>query len=644
MKRKLVKIARKNQASLLLGLIILALLFYLYSRWVTKSTPTLQLKEREFWINGKPLRILSGSIHYFRVPPNYWGDRLRKAKAMGLNTVMAYVPWNIHEPSPGRFNFKEIYDVTKFILEAQEVGLYVIVRPGPYICAEWDWGGLPSWLLKDKNMRVRSTYAPFLAAVDRYFDKLLPMLAQLQANRGGPIIAFQVENEYGSYGNDIEYMKHIYKGFRKRGITELLTTSDNDEGLWTTPPPNTDVLTTINGARLSEDFIASYTDKLNPEYPLMVSEFWVGWYTMWGEKRSTRDGQEMTNMLKTLLEAGFSVNFYMFHGGTNFGFTNGALHSEHYTSDITSYDYDAPLTENGDITEKYRLFRNILSAYQFGRTIPDEPKNIPTASYGDASMHLYLPILETIIYLPNPAKTDQLISMEEIPINRKGGQRFGYVLYRTRTKSDSKMLTVENCFENQTGVIMVNNKHLVDLKNYNKLSVGLPDIEGEAEYVIDILYEGLGRVNYGDRLDYQRQRLIGPVKLDGETVTGWRTYAIEFLPNYLSTAEAGGIWKRMPSKERMPMLVKGTFEIQGIPKDTFADMSKWGKGVLFINQVNLGRYWKIGPQQTLYVPANVLRTGINKIMVFETDMPPIGLKSLAFISFLNKPYYNLISA
>ena len=582
------------------------------------------------------MRILSGSIHYFRVPDKYWEDRLQKARAMGLNTVTTYIPWNIHEPSPGVFNFDEMYDVIKFIKEAQKAELSVIVRPGPYICAEWDWGGLPSWLLRDDKMRVRSTYPPFLAAVDRYFDKLLPMLARLQGYRGGPIIAFQIENEYGSYGDDANYMKYLYEGFRRRGIHELLITSENIEGYLKVPPPGPDVLPTINGADFPDEFINKHIANLNPEYPLMVTEFWVGWFTSWREeKKGGRDAQEMTGILSKLLTKGFSINIYMFHGGTNFGFTNGALHFEHYAPDVTSYDYDAPLTENGDVTEKYRLFREVLSGYTFGRKLPVIRENIPTASYGGASMHLYLPLLDTIVYLPYPGKTADLLSMEQLPVHSNNGQRFGYILYRTRAKKESTKLTIRNCFENQTGVVMVNKHPLHRLSTYNQLTLTLPAVDTD-EYIVDILYEGTGRVNYGERLDYQRQRLIGPVSIDGESNLVWRIYAVELLPRFLSAAEAGGIWRRMPSKERIPMLVKGTMEIKGIPQDTFADMSNWGKGVLFINQVNLGRYWNVGPQQTLYVPSNVLRMGINEIMIFETEIPSDSTGILV-INFVDRP-------
>ena len=626
-------------AFLLMLTLLGVILFYVYreSKQISKEQ-TLKLKGREFWMQGRPIRILSGSIHYFRVPHKYWSDRLMKAKAMGLNTVTTYVPWNLHESSPGKFNFREMYDVIDFILKAKQIGLHVIVRPGPYICAELDFGGLPSWLLRDDKMKVRSMYKPFLRALDRYFDKLLPMLAELQANRDGPIIAFQIENEYGSYGNNAKYMRYLYKGFRQRGISELLITSDNEDGLWVAPNPYPDVLPTINGLNLNEKFIKSFMAGINPEYPLMVTEFWVGWYTVWGaEKKETRDAQEITEILAKLLHKGFSINIYMFHGGTNFGFTNGAFHSGRvpYSPFITSYDYDSPLTENGDITEKYRLFREVLRGYSFGKTLPMEPENIPTVSYGETQMHLYIPLLDTIVFIRSKAETNELLSMEQLPINNKSGQKFGYMLYRTRAKKEATAISIHNCLENQTGLIMVNNKHLHVLSTYNKMTINLPSLQ-EDEYVIDILYEGSGRVNYGNKLNYQRQKLIGPVFIDDQDALSWLIYPIEFLPNFLTTVEAGGTWKRMPVKERIPMFVKGTLEIKGIPKDTFADMSDWGKGVLFINQFNLGRYWSIGPQQSLYVPSNVLRLGINKVIIFETEMPTNQAR-IPTIKFVDKP-------
>ena len=329
---------------------------------------TLTTSGDQFLLDGKPFRIISGAMHYFRVVPEYWRDRLEKMRAFGLNTVETYVPWNLHEPRPGDFHFEGMLDLIKFIETAADVGLKVIVRPGPYICSEWEFGGLPFWLLKDPEMQVRCSYPAYLAAVDQFFDALLPRLVPFQSTHGGPIIAMQVENEYGSYGNDKVYLRHLVDGMRARGINSFLFTSDGPRDGCLQSGTLPDIFKTVNFAFNAAEAFAKLRE-YQPDGPLMAMEFWSGWFDHWGEQHHiSEDGsdsiQHSVDTLDEILAAGASVNFYMFHGGTNFGFMNGAnLELTGFHADVTSYDYACPLNEYGDPSPRFAEYRKVLQKY-----------------------------------------------------------------------------------------------------------------------------------------------------------------------------------------------------------------------------------------------------------------------------------------
>jgi beta-galactosidase len=314
-----------------------------------------------FMLDGEPMHVISGGIHYFRVVPEYWRDRLEKLKALGCNTVETYLPWNMHEPKKGFFNFEGLLDVVRFVEIAQELGLYVILRPSPYICAEWDFGGMPAWLLAEDGMRFRVSYPPFVQHVEDFFRELIPRLTPLQIDQGGPVIMMQVENEYGSYANDKVYLERLRDMMIEFGVTVPLVTSDG---------PNYEMLDggDIEGVHPTVNFGSNpagnfpYLDKYT-KGPKMCMEYWIGWFDHWGnEQHITANLEQSTIDLEKMLEMGH-VNFFMFHGGTNFGFMNGSNYSTHLQPDVTSYDYDAILSEEGKITEKYRIYQEVIRKY-----------------------------------------------------------------------------------------------------------------------------------------------------------------------------------------------------------------------------------------------------------------------------------------
>ncbi|BFZ25985.1 hypothetical protein BsWGS_29024 [Bradybaena similaris] len=396
----------------------------------------LTFHNRVFFLNGQPFRIFSGAVHYFRIIPEYWEDRLKKLKACGLNTVETYVAWNLHEPSPGVFNFNGMLDLKKFITLAARLGLYVILRPGPFICSEFDFGGLPGWLLHDPDMKVRTNYPGYVSAVNKYFSRLLPMVHNQQFTEGGPIIMFQVENEYSAYGENTEHLKLLVYLMKSHGIKEMLVTSDHKFKEKYKENKQLDfskyALLTDNFDRLASNSF-SLIRSLNKHFPVMVMEFWTGWFDVWGqEKHSTSPVTEVNKTLNFILDEGGSFNLYMFIGGTNFGFTAGAINISGYEPMVTSYDYNAILSEAGDITAKYNMVRNRL--LQFYKSIginslPPVPPNTPKASYGHIQV---LEAMEWDVFLSliPIGTTDNKVNFMETYRDHDGVYNtMGYIVY-----------------------------------------------------------------------------------------------------------------------------------------------------------------------------------------------------------------------
>eukprot|EP00058_Branchiostoma_floridae_P015870 XP_002601358.1 hypothetical protein BRAFLDRAFT_114709 [Branchiostoma floridae] len=598
-----------------------------------------------FTLDGKPVQILSGAIHYFRVPREYWRDRMLKLKACGLNTLETYVCWNLHEPEKGKFDFTGMLDIAAYLREAANLGLWVIFRPGPYICAEWDYGGLPSWLLRDPNMQVRTTYQPYMEAVERFFDALLPIVKPFQYKEGGPIIAMQVENEYGSYARDDKYLTAVKQAIQKRGIEELLLTSDGGqiERLERGCIPG--VLMTANFNFNPKKQLGALK-KLQPNRPQMVMEFWSGWFDHWGRDHHKLHVEKFEQLLGDILRFPSSVNFYMFHGGTNFGFMNGANYINGYKPDVTSYDYDAPLSEAGDPTPKYYKTRELLKTLAMKGAVPSELPEVPPAteksSYGPFPVEKYIAFEDALKVLGEPIKSETVMSMEMLPINNDNGQSYGYILYRHKLSETPATDSVTlKCDVRDRAQIFVNGEES-GMLNWRVGEIAMSGLKEND--ILDILVENQGRVNFaqtmdgvkkfvlesvagvnrGDALLDQRKGLVGEVLLNTTPLKTWEIFPLELKPEFQTRLVESPDWQEPTDATEVPFpafhLVN--FNIPEEPKDTFLDMKKgWGKGVAILNGFNLGRYWHIGPQETLYVPAPFLKKGDNQLLLFEQHIP-----------------------
>ncbi|XP_012304564.2 beta-galactosidase-1-like protein 2 isoform X1 [Aotus nancymaae] len=603
-----------------LGLLLLVILSFLVLRrldwstlvplWLRHRHLGLQAKGWNFMLEDSTFWIFGGSIHYFRVPKEYWRDRLLKMKACGLNTLTTYVPWNLHEPERGKFDFSGNLDLEAFVLMASEIGLWVILRPGPYICSEIDLGGLPSWLLQDPGMRLRTTYKGFTEAVDLYFDHLMSRVVPLQYKRGGPIIAVQVENEYGSYNKDPAYMPYVKKALEDRGIVELLLTSDNKDGL--SKGIIHGVLATINLQSTHElQLLTTFLFNVQGTQPKMVMEYWTGWFDSWGGPHNILDSSEVLKTVSAIVDAGSSINLYMFHGGTNFGFMNGAMHFHDYKSDVTSYDYDAVLTEAGDYTAKYMKLRDFFGSIS-GIPLPPLPDLIPKMSYEPITPVLYLSLWDALKYMGEPIKSEKPINMENLPINGGNGQSFGYILYETNIASSG----ILSGRVRDRGQVFVNTVSIGFL-DYKTTKISVPLIQGYT--VLRILVENRGRVNYGENIDDQRKGLIGNLYLNDSPLKKFRIYSLDMKKSFFQRFGPDK-WSSLPETPTFPAFFLSSLSISSTPCDTFLKLEGWEKGVVFINGQNLGRYWNIGPQKTLYLPGPWLSSGINQLIVFEEMM------------------------
>lgn len=586
---------------------------------------TLEIRE-EFYIDNEKVKLISGALHYFRVVPEYWQDRLEKLKALGCNTIETYIPWNYHEAKEGVFEFEGAKDVAKFTKLAGDLGLYVILRPSPYICAEWEFGGLPAWLLKYTNIRVRNNDKIFLEYVDRYYKELFKHLYPLQSTQGGPVIMMQIENEYGAYGNNKIYLKNIMNMMIKHGCEVPLFTSDGawNEALEAGTILDEDILPTINfGSRSKEQMerLNEFMEKNTIKKPLMCMEFWLGWFSFWGDEFKRRDAGDVAKELNDVLEKG-SVNLYMYHGGTNFGFYNGCNLVDEIKPQTTSYDYDALLNEYGEITDKYEKCRDVISKFN---EIPEVRLStvINKISYENIKLKNKVSLFSTLDKLAKPIYNEETLNMEAL------NQSYGYILYRAN-------IGKRHDFERFRIVGMDDRAHIYTNETYHSTLYKEKfvsknqtlSLDKEDDNTLDILVENVGRLNYGPDLISQTQRkgIKGGVMIDSHYHMGWEHYCLE-LDN-IEEVNFNGEYK-----ENTPSFYEYEFELTGLG-DTFLNTEGFGKGVAFINGFNLGRFWDIGPTNYLYIPAPLLKEGLNKIVIFETEG-----KYKEIISLENKPVY-----
>lgn len=620
---------------------------------LTANDPTV------FKLNGKNITITSGTIHYFRVHPAVWRDRLRKLRAMGALAVETYVPWNLHEPTKDVYDFGDgkremsvFLDIVSFIKMAKEEDLFVILRPGPYICAEWDFGGLPSYLVKMKA-RVRTSDPLYMTRIELYFSKLLPLVEPLQIYKGGPIIMFQIENEYGALHDvDHSYMVKLKAVMEKQGIQGLFFTADSpipsaDSG----GLPEQNVLQTAN---FKQDGLAQLKTlkQLQPTKPAMVMEFWTGWFDHWDEPiHNTWDPIEYSTALRELLQFPASVNLYVFHGGTTFGFYNGANLDVgmpgSFHPDTTSYDYDALVAENGDYTEKYEITEHIFKKLYESMNLIHPERPVVTKRTLTKGIFLQkeltwphiirqLPKEQTLVDLP------QFIHSEDLNINHGNGQSFGYTLYRHRIivkKKNPVMKLTERIRDivivfvdgvRQTEVL----NDQTQLQNFGFWDSKEPELELRVEpgyHIIEYLVENCGRINYVKSLsDIDGRKGLGPenkVTFTGAVLErSINITALSFSPEWINSLDGWTDGVRFGEKDA-PTFYKSTFVLNAAAiTDTYFDVRDWKKGVLFVNGFNVGRYFAGGPQLTLYIPAPLLHVGVNTIIIFEHYSNPDGIQ------------------
>lgn len=554
-------------------------------------------KNGEFHLDNEPFQILSGGIHYFRIVPEYWEDRLQKLKSLGLNTVETYIPWNYHEPKKGQFNFSGMANIEQFIKLADELGLFVIIRPSPYICAEWEMGGLPAWLLKEKDIALRSSDPVYLNHIEEYYNVLLPKFKSYLYQNGGPIISMQVENEYGAYGNDKQYLQFIKDQYSKHGMETFLFTSDGPEFIEQGSLP--DVTTTLNlGSKVDSAF--EQLDRLKPGSPKMVAEFWIGWFDYWSGEHHTRDAEDAAKVFKELMEKKSSINFYMFHGGTNFGFMNGANHYDIYYPTITSYDYDSLLTENGETTEKYDAVKSTLSEYV---EVPEDySSSMVSKNYGAITLNESVSLFDTLYEISKRIENIIPLPMEAID------QQYGYILYRTEINRKGKLKLETDTIHDRAYIYLNGSYETTIYKNDDSNQVVLDF--SHTSNTLEILVENMGRANYGKHLG-DRKGIVSNIWLGEQYWFHWEMYAIELntLPDDY----------KIKGDQRYPKFFRGSFDADQL-MDTFVDTAGFTKGNVFINGFNLGRYWNsAGPQQTLYLPGPLLKEKNNELVVLELE-------------------------
>lgn len=561
---------------------------------------TVAVSGGRFVLDGKPVQIISGEMHYPRIPQPYWRDRLLKAKAMGLNAVTVYAFWNVHEPHPGEWNFSGQNDVAQFVRTAQEVGLYVILRPGPYVCGEWSFGGYPNWLLKDANIQVRSLDPEYMKAARAYVNHLGEQLKPLLWTNGGPIIAVQVENEYGSYGNDKAYLEAMKQVDIDAGLGGVVLYTGDGPGLWGGTLPELPAAIDVGPGEVQDGF--KQLSKFRPDSALMyAAEFYPGWFDQWGKPHAS--GAPIAEQLKDLnwiLSQGYSVSLYMFHGGTDWGFMNGAnVDGKSFDPQTTSYDYAAPLDEAGNPTPNYYALRDLFLHFQPSTKLPPVPPSMPPITVSPFRLGESSSLWDD---LPATRHSEDPLHFEDFELET------GYMLYRTRISGPVKG-TLDIGEARDYAVVYLDGKQVATLDRrlgQHATALEVPDRSAR----LDILVEDTGRINYGHQFATDRKGLVFPVLLNGVKLRGWDNYPLRMAEapvRHWSSGETAG-----------PAFHQGTFDLTHVG-DTYLDVSALGKGLIWVNGHAVGRVWNIGPQQSDYVPGCWLHKGNNTVTVFDLE-------------------------
>lgn len=558
---------------------------------------TFTLGQKDFLLDGKPFQMISGEMHPARIPVEYWRHRIQMARGMGCNTIAAYIFWNYQEPKEGVFDFSTgNHDVARFVRICQEEGMWVLFRPGPYVCAEWELGGIPPYLLRIPDIKFRCRDPRYMAAAERYLTEMARQIKPLLVTNGGPILMVQIENEYGSFGNDKEYLEDLRRIWLRNGCDVPFYTADG-------ATPYMLEAGNIDGAAIGLD--PGSSDKAfeqaylrNPNVPSFSSETYPGWLTHWGEKWARPDTTELYQEVEFLLNSKRSFNFYVIHGGTNFGFTAGANSGgKGYEPDVTSYDYDAPINEQGMPTPKYwGLRKRIAASTGIENKLPDP---LPAMEIPNIKMEAYSSIWDN---LPEPVWSVQPKPLEAY------GQDYGFILYKTKLIGHKKgKLTITDLHDYAT--VFLNGKYIGKLdRRENEKTIDIPASDVK-DPVLEILVEGMGRINFAQYL-IDRKGITDRVTLNGMTLMNWDVYNLPFGESFIRSLT------KSTGQEKPGYFFRGAFEIIN-PADTYIDMTNYQKGIVWVNGHNLGRYWNIGPQYRLYCPAPWLKKGANEVIVFD---------------------------
>lgn len=609
------------------------LLLVFFSLFAAASAVGFSYTNNTFLLNGKPYVVLGGQMDPQRIPHTLWRDRLAKARAMGLNTILSYIYWDQLEPKQGEWNNKGNNDIPKYFRIAQEEGLNIVLRPGPYVCAEHEWGGFPAWLSAIPGMEVRTNNDPFLAATKSYLDRLGKDVAPLLVTKGGPILMTQVENEYGSYGSNHEYIAALrdmmYEAFP--GVPLYTNDGPTKEMMEGGQIPG--ALAITDGSNPKEGMAAQekYVTEPSSMGPYMNGEYYITWLDHWSteETHNTNSGNSAAikknqEDLKWILNNNGSFAIYMFHGGTNWGFQNGANWESKVQPVSTSYDYGAPLDETGRRTDIYDALRETLRPWQGPEGLPPLVEQTPLVEVPSFSVKPAMGLFDS---LPKPVRKPHPVNMEEV------GQGYGFTLYRHVATSEVSGNVQPGDMPRDRVIVYVNNKRqgVIDATyaTPKKVSVSL-----KADDVLDLLVENLGRVNYGPQIPDQRKGIVGNVTVDGDVLNDWEIYPLGLED--VSTQGSGKAPE--PSSDSAPIFYTGSFDVEN-PGDTFLELPGWVKGVLWVNEVNVGRYWTIGPQQSLYVPGTYLKKKNNQVIVLALE--PTGdegeLRGTKTRTWENKP-------